>query len=221
MKKLHPLLLNDTLIEVVTATTPQEWYKGLSGVDKLGSKKGMLFIYPQAIRPQITMRGMNFPIDLLFVDKNWEVREIHSLDKNSKNDIISQVPVHFALEVNRGLTKEAGLHIGRTLYPDPELIEVMLRAVKKFEKGGSLELIGDKIYTVKIDDVPLEPDKLQVLNTKGEVVANVGDGARVFSREHTKKLIELSKKNKLEELGRELVEILTIQETQKDEYVTK
>lgn len=214
-------MLNDTLIEVITATSPQEWYKGLSGLDKLGAKKGMLFIYPQAIRPQITMRDMNFPIDLLFVDKNWEIREIHSLDKNAKNDVISQVPVHFALEVNRGLTKEAGLHVGRTLYPDPELIETMLSAVKKFEKGGTLELIGDKIYQVKIDDIPLEPDKLQILNNKGEVIANMGNGARVFSREHTKKIIELSKQNKLEELGKELVKILTIQETQKEEYVTK
>lgn len=214
-------MLNDTLIEVVTATTPQQWYKGLSSLPKLGAHKGMLFIYPQAIRPQITMRDMNFPIDLIFVDKNWEVREIHGLDKNQKRDVISQVPVHFALEVNRGLTKEAGLQIGRTLYPDPSLIETMLQAVKKFEKGGTFELIGEKVYQVKIDDIPLEPGKLQVLNSEGEVVANVGNGARVFSREHTKKLIELSKANKLKELGQELLQILTIQETQEQDYVTK
>jgi uncharacterized membrane protein (UPF0127 family) len=221
MNKLHPLLLNDTLIEVVTATTPQQWYQGLSNMPKLGKHKGMLFIYPQAIRPQITMRDMNFPIDLIFVDKNWEVREIHGLEPNQKRDIISQVPVHFALEVNRGLTKEAGLQIGRTLYPDPSLIATMLSAVKKFEKGGSFEMIGEKVYQVKIDDIPLEPGKLQVLNSEGEVVANVGNGARVFSREHTKKLIALSKANKLKDLGQELIEILTIQETQEQDYVTK
>lgn len=65
---------------------------------------------------------------------------------------------------------------------------------------------------------------MQVLDDAGVVLMNIAGGERIFSREHTKKLISLAQRVELgkateEDLGRLMKGIIDIQDNQSSEYV--
>jgi uncharacterized membrane protein (UPF0127 family) len=60
-------------IRVELATTPREQALGLSGRDSLGEQEGMLFIFDKPGEYLFWMKGMNFPIDIIWIDEYGEV----------------------------------------------------------------------------------------------------------------------------------------------------
>jgi len=220
--KLTPIHIEGELFKVAIADTEETQTKGLSGVKTLGNQKGMLFIFPDPIRVFMTMKDMNFDLDFIFLDENWKVIQTGSLSKEGgENSIITaNYPSSMILEVPRGTVSRLKVYVGKHLKPSKKL-NTHFEGVKKFKHGGKFEMIGEKVYEVKVDDIKIEPDKLQILNDKGEVVANISPGARIFSREHTKELIKNYKKGDKNALAEAIVKILDIQDNQKPDYVKK
>lgn len=68
-KLLNPTALvkiSDTVIQAELADTPEKRVQGLSGREKLGENEGMLFIFDESDYHGIWMKGMRFPIDIIW-----------------------------------------------------------------------------------------------------------------------------------------------------------
>jgi hypothetical protein len=71
----------DTLwvYDVWMADTPRERYQGLSDTDTLPRDHSLLFVYDQETDRRIfVMRGMRYPIDIVFIDGTGTVTAVHS-----------------------------------------------------------------------------------------------------------------------------------------------
>lgn len=64
---------NDTSLQVYMATDPQEWEMGLGSVASLGSDQGMYFVFPNLQARTIWMKGMHYPIDIIWVKQGMVV----------------------------------------------------------------------------------------------------------------------------------------------------
>jgi uncharacterized membrane protein (UPF0127 family) len=107
--RLHNIKINSEL-----ARTSAEQAHGLSGRPGLGELDGLLFVFPEEVTPAFWMQDMLFPIDIVWLNKNWQVV---GMVKNFRPDSYPQtveppVPVHYVLEVNAGLTDELNLQVG-------------------------------------------------------------------------------------------------------------
>jgi len=216
--KLYPLHIKNTRFDVAIADTDETQQKGLSGVSRLGVHKGMLFIFQEPIRVQMVMRNMNFGLDFIFLSPDWKIIQLGSLQKDDENGIVSEYDCTMVLEVSLGTIQNLDLNIGDQLEPIEEL-NIQTEGVRQFKTGGTFEMVGQKIYRVKVDDVIPDKNRLQILNDNGEVVANIDPGITIFSREHTQEIIDRFKKGDTKDLGKFIIQVLDKHDAQKQEYV--
>ena len=66
------------VVETEVADTPRERYVGLSEHDSLADGRGMLFVYDEPDERTYVMRNMSFGIDIVYVDADGRITEIHS-----------------------------------------------------------------------------------------------------------------------------------------------
>src|SRR4051812_35678814 len=57
-------------VSLDVANTPKSRELGLSGRNSLADNKGMLFLFDEPGLPSFWMKGMKFPIDILFLNNN-------------------------------------------------------------------------------------------------------------------------------------------------------
>lgn len=215
---LYKLNINNNLFKVAVADTDDLRYKGLSNTTRLGKNKGLLFIFNNSELVKMVMRGMNFPLDFIFIDDSYKITQINTLEANDKTGVISEKPCFMVLEVNKGICQTLNIKVGDKVEVDSEL-KTQCEGVKQFKHGGKFELVGDKIFEVKEDDIKIDSSKLQILNKDGEVSANVSAGTRIFSRIDTKSIIDLVKKGDLVGLGKLMVNVYDKHDKQKPDYV--
>lgn len=67
------LRLGDGVFQARVADTQSEREKGLSGTTYLGQDQALLFIYERDDKWSIWMKDMNYPIDIVWLDKNKKV----------------------------------------------------------------------------------------------------------------------------------------------------
>ena len=76
---------------------------------------------------------------------------------------------------------------------------------------------------VRERDVKLDKSKMQILDSDGTIQMNIAGGNRIFSRQHTKLLMDLIDKaeneSDLENIGRILVTVLDLHDNQPEDYV--
>lgn len=220
--ELFNLEIHDETFRVAIAGDEVSRAQGLSGAPRLGRNKGMLFIWPQPVCPKMIMRDMNFALDFLFLDENGKVVHLGSLDNSDPTACIyPNQEVLYVLELKAGTIERCGLGVGSNVEFSPELKSEISHGVKRFKDGGVFEMVGDKIYRPKEVDLKVDPQRLQILDKDGIVVANIDSGSRIFSREHTKQLIEQYKKGNTIELARLMAGIIDTQNKQNPEYVKK
>ncbi len=220
-KDLYSIKLdNETIVKVAIADTDKSLKAGLADTPSLGKDKGMLFMFPKPYKINMIMRDMNYPLDFIFLNEKFEITQLGSLEKDSEEGITSNYDVPMVLEVNQGFIKDNTLSVGLALNPEIKLLD-HFSGVKKYKKGGSFEKIGDVVYAVKETDIKADPNKMQILDEGGKVVANIDDGARIYSREHTKELYKLLRKGNSADLAKFVIKVVDIQDNQEPEYVTK
>ena len=100
--------IDDTLVRVVVADTPQARTQGLSGQNGLGAGTGMLFVFFDEGTHGIWMKDMLFSIDILWISATNEV--IH-IEKNVAPETYpaafrSTQPARYVLEVSAGFAEE-------------------------------------------------------------------------------------------------------------------
>ncbi len=99
------------------AETRLEQVKGLSFRNSLPYSRGLLFVFAHEDLWGIWMKDMKFPIDIMWMDKDFKVV---SLKENVSPDTYPTVfqpekPVLYVLETNTGFIKENGITIGSKL----------------------------------------------------------------------------------------------------------
>ncbi len=103
---------NTVLVEV--ANTTELRIKGLSGRDSIDDKKGMLFVFDRAESPSFWMKDMNFPIDIIFFDKDWNIVDIkENFPAESYPETYTpKEKAKYVVEVNAGFAKRNSWQIG-------------------------------------------------------------------------------------------------------------
>lgn len=184
------------IVKVASSDTARK--RGLSGVKSLPKGNGLVLKYDEPTSMKITIRGMNFPLDLIFIrdSKVIAVKKAKVWDP----DISIEEPIDSVLEINLG---EKG----------------------SIKTGDSVSWVGEKIKkdTIIMAEGGLVPEgDLHVLDEDGKVQMNVKGDERVFSRIHTKQLYNLAIKAKepsdYKRLGRAMVRMITRQNTQKPQF---
>jgi len=104
-------------VDVRVADTATKRAIGLSRTDALGPDEGMLFVHEAEGRHRYVMRDMAFGLDIVFVDANGTITEIHHADP--AGPITPELLLtryagegRYVLEVTRGWTNETGVEVG-------------------------------------------------------------------------------------------------------------
>ncbi len=102
-----------TRIDVEIADTEYKRDLGLMYRDKMEENQGMLFIFPQEDNLSFWMKNTILPLDMMFVDKNYKILNIHKNTKPySLQSYSSIAPAQYVVEVNAGFTDAHNIEPG-------------------------------------------------------------------------------------------------------------
>lgn len=113
-KDMSTIELGGVGIEVEIADTPELRSGGLSARESLPSDQGMLFVFESSDFHSFYMRDMNFPIDIIWMDDDFQVIDISkNLPPESYPELFRpQVPSRYVLEVVAGFADSHQIEIG-------------------------------------------------------------------------------------------------------------
>jgi hypothetical protein len=96
--------------EIVSTAMARE--RGLSGRMALADNTGMLFVFPRDDRWGFWMKGMNFPIDIIWLDTAGKIITIApSVSPQTYPQVFyPQTPARYVLELPAGFTTTHELH---------------------------------------------------------------------------------------------------------------
>lgn len=101
------------------AETPQRRYVGLSDADILPDDGGLLFVYEEPDDRVFVMREMDFGIDIIYVDENREITDIHHARAPAANEDGESLRYpgygQYVLEVNYHWTTSREIDVGDRL----------------------------------------------------------------------------------------------------------
>ena len=107
----------DLILEV--SDTSDERYLGLSNREDLAEDEGMLFVFEEPGVYGFVMRNMNFPLDILWLNSNYEV--IHIVEDAQPEGprptklYQPETPAQYVLEINAGLVADYDIQLGDQL----------------------------------------------------------------------------------------------------------
>ena len=78
----------------------------------LPSEHGMLFIYNTSAQPHFWMKNTSIPLSIAFTDNTKRILQIIDMDPYSTQHVVPEIPIHFAIEANRGWFKKNNIKIG-------------------------------------------------------------------------------------------------------------
>lgn len=104
--------VGQTGVKAEVVRSPGKIYLGLGYRQELPEGRGMLFLMPRMEPQNFCMRGMKFPLDIIWITEG----KIVGLEKNIKpqftGTLCSPRPVQFVLEVPGGFSDRHGLRVG-------------------------------------------------------------------------------------------------------------
>lgn len=118
----HPLTatvkIRNTEFIVELAVTAEEKSKGLGDRTSLLPTHGMVFPYDHKERFDFWMKGMQFPLDFIWISDNTVVDITKNVQPPNGTDlhvVHANVPVNKVLEINAGEADAFGITIGDTV----------------------------------------------------------------------------------------------------------
>lgn len=112
------VILGDTRFRVEIADTPEERTQGLMYREFLPEKRGMLFVFEDEHIRSFWMKNTLISLDMIFINSKQEVVDVQTAKPCEEDPCISytsQESAKYVLEVNAGIAKEYGVHIGDTV----------------------------------------------------------------------------------------------------------
>ncbi len=114
--EMQEITLKDKKLQVEVMRSGAQKAQGLIGHAPLGSNEGMLFAFDEAFQPAFWMKGMSFPIDIIWIAKGVVVGSVENAQPDN----------------------------GETLYPAPEPIEYVLEVYSNYVRENNIK-IGDAV----------------------------------------------------------------------------
>ncbi len=107
---------NDSLVahlDIEIAESDYETQTGLMYRKGMDDEQGMFFLFDNESMKSFYMKNTEFPLDIIFVNRNFEIVNIHqNTVPFSKTSLSSGAPAKYVLEVNAGLTDRWKLEPG-------------------------------------------------------------------------------------------------------------
>lgn len=186
--------INDKEYNVLVAQTEDEKATGLMNVEEMSDSEGMLFIYDAPQTLEFWMKDTEIPLDIIFIDSDWEVKKIAKGDPFDET-IISCDNAQYVLELNQN----SGVQVGDEIdIEDDEL-----------SPGSNLDL--NRMYVYGSDG------NVQAEIVGGERIFSIPNTKtliRMAKRAYTTK-----KESDYKRLGKKIFEYLSIQDSNTPEYV--
>lgn len=109
--KLH---INNQTLNVEVVSSDFDRMKGLGNRKELAKDTGMLFIFDSEDIHGIWMRDMQFPIDILWLDKNMQVIAMKENVSQWTYPLMfyPNKPAKYVLEINAGAAKRYDIKVG-------------------------------------------------------------------------------------------------------------
>lgn len=105
--------VNDRTIIADLAVTGVDRQQGLSGRSALGEDEGLFFVFTHDSRHKFWMKEMNFPIDIIWLDRNLKVVGIkeNALPESYPDEVFEPQygDARYVLEVNAGFVEQEGI----------------------------------------------------------------------------------------------------------------
>ena len=105
--------------KVEIADTQEKRSKGLSGRERIASDEGMLFIFDKVDKYPFWMKGLNFPLDFIWINGDTVVDILPNIlppspGQSDESLTIYQprVEINKVLEINGGTSERLGIKIG-------------------------------------------------------------------------------------------------------------
>lgn len=99
-------------VDARVADSPREHCIGLSETESLGPDEGMLFVFDDTATRTFVMRGMSFPLDIIFVAGNGTITEIYSAPTEEPPLTEYEGRGKYVVEVPRGWAAENEVDVG-------------------------------------------------------------------------------------------------------------
>ena len=112
------LSIGEKTLNVEIADTIASRTRGLSGRGFLSEDDGMFFIFPYSAIQYFWMKGMKFPIDIIWISCDKVVGMVVGAEPETGPDyeiFNSPEPVDKVLEINAGLTQRFGIKTGDSI----------------------------------------------------------------------------------------------------------
>ena len=198
-KELNPtetIEIEDQKYDIEIADTEEKRIIGLKNIDSLKDKQGMLFIFDNLTTDSFTMKETKIDLDIIFIDEDKEVLEVHSVKAFDPNPIICSEPYMYVFETNIN----SGIKKGDELDFDDDFTEDEMTEIKK--------------------------SKMLVLDSEGNVQMKLIGGERIISRIKTKQLVKAALKayktdndSDYKRVGRMILKELNAQDDRPTQYV--
>lgn len=122
--QIHGVTIRDVAIDVMLANTHELRERGLSGMNSLGSREGMLFVFDKPDHHAIWMKDMNFAIDIIWIGEDFTVVDIaEAVTPETFPSIFEpRTPARMALEVNSRFVATYGIKRGDAVLIAPEYL---------------------------------------------------------------------------------------------------
>lgn len=198
-KELNPteiIEIEDQKYDIEIADTEEKRTIGLKNIDSLKDKQGMLFIFDNLTTNSFTMKETKIDLDIIFIDEDKEVLEVHSVKAFDPNPIICSEPYMYVFETNIN----SGIKKGDELDFDDDFTEDEMTEIKK--------------------------SKMLVLDSEGNVQMKLIGGERIISRIKTKQLVKAALKayktdndSDYKRVGKMILKELNAQDDRPTQYV--
>ncbi len=104
--------LDGVEVSVIVADDAGERSQGLQGYGPLAEGEGMLFIFDDSAPRTFAMKGVTFPIDVVFIDEDLAVSAIEPLDPGDTGLVTSPGPCPYVIELPQGWAAAEGITVG-------------------------------------------------------------------------------------------------------------
>jgi len=232
--KVFRTVIGEVGFKLAIVHKEDEMVKGLSKRKNMKMDAGMLFVFPGNQHVVMNTYDMQFDIDMYFMDSKFKILKKTSVqigenvDNNGVMYVLETKVGAFdslgdktfeegdIMDINDDPDIKAYLDKIKGENPTQNIIIRRINDVELFKKGGRIVPKERAIKAKKF--------AMQVLDDEGIILMNIKGGERIFSRDHTQKIIEYVKDVKAgvrdpKELGALMARMIEIQDTQEAEYV--
>lgn len=106
------VVFDDATLHPLIADEPGERSRGLQGVSGFSAGDGMLFVWPGEGVRVFAIKGVGYPLDLVFIDERFVVVGVARLDPQGATLASHPSPARLVLEVPAGFVKRHDIAVG-------------------------------------------------------------------------------------------------------------